>query len=53
MQELEPLPLAPLPIRLIERWGAMVQNDELKVDKAMLLYMLETLKEVIIEQNQK
>lgn len=51
MRELEPLSLVPLPIRLIERWGTMVQNDELKVDKAMLLYMLETLKEVIIEEN--
>jgi hypothetical protein len=51
MQELENLPLPPLPIRLINRWGTMVQNDELKVDKAMLLYMLETLKEVIIEEN--
>lgn len=51
MQGLTAKELAPLPIRLIERWGAMVQNDELKVDKAMLLYMLETLREVIIEEN--
>ena len=49
MQELEPLP-----IRIIDRWSNMVVDGLMNdISDKTLLYMLATLKEVIIEENQK
>ena len=42
-----------LPIAIINRWLEMIENDELhSLSKENIIYMLTTIKEVIIE-NQK
>ena len=43
-----------LPIAIINRWLEMIENDELySLSKENIVYMLTTIKEVIIEENQK
>lgn len=43
-----------LPIRIIDRWLEMIEKEELhSLSKENVVHMLETLKEVIIEENQK
>ena len=43
-----------LPIRIIDRWLEMIEKKELhSLSEENVVYMLETLKEVINESNQK
>lgn len=43
-----------LPIAIINRWLEMIENDELySLSEENIIYMLTTIKEVIIESNQK
>ena len=43
-----------LPIAIINRWLEMIENDELySLSKENIVYMLEKIKEVLIEENQK
>ena len=43
-----------LPIAIINRWLEMIENDELNsLSKENIVQMLTTIKEVIIEENQK
>lgn len=43
-----------LPIRIIDRWLEMIEKEELhSLSKENVVHMLETLKEVINESNQK
>lgn len=43
-----------LPIRIIDRWLELIEKDEkYTLSREGIVYMLETLKEVINESNQK
>ncbi len=43
-----------LPIAIINRWLEMIENDELySLSKENIVHMLTTIKEVLIEENQK
>lgn len=43
-----------LPIAIINRWLEMIENNELNsLSKEGIVYMLTTLKNVIIEENKK
>lgn len=43
-----------LPIAIINSWLEMIENDELySLSEENIVYMLTTIKEVLIEENQK